>query len=348
MFIELVSGGCIGVGEVAFSPSWEILDPADFAGFVSVIDVWSQDHLLNTLQAVLVGDVSRASLLLDQLLPEQVRVRCGLANAIFDLAAQLLNCSVAKILGVESREEISVNALVSLDANERLKQGYLRLSNEIDQHCLIGIRTIKIKGTGDIYYDLELLQRLSDRFYSQVRFRIDPNGRWCHRTYRRLISFFPTEGLEYIEEPFSSIECYEHAQSLLPIALDHWGSDLSQLKAHIALVESYKIRIVAVVIKCQALGGVDRAIHIIKFLEALNIRPVVTGSLETLVGLKLAAELASCCHHDWATGIMLWNYIRPNTHSIPIVNEGRVPIPLVKGNPSFSSNWTVNIQEYRY
>jgi L-alanine-DL-glutamate epimerase-like enolase superfamily enzyme len=289
-------------------------------------------------QAVLASDLSSVSVLLDQLLAVDYRVRCGVSSALFQALAQIQGKSIHELLSSQKRKEIPINCLISLRGGEAVDSACFRLTQEIERYTVLGITTVKCKGTADVSYDVGILKLLTAA-YPECSFRLDPNGEWTPSEVVQHSDLLSELSLEYIEEPFSDPFAYKMLKEngvRIPIAFDHWGVTEADLAK---AVERYTP--VAVVIKCQVVGGPDKGACMVHIAENMGLKAVVTGSLETLVGLAVAAEVAACCSQLSASGILLWEYFNPNSHLAPPILGGMVPLPLVKSSPELPHRWLV-------
>ena len=327
---------CLGFGEIAYAPDWERLSRKDFERIAGAVKHWCDEYYDPLVDSLLAVDMIRVGNMLDQLSVIDLRIRCGVASAIFQALAQFHATSIHQLFSDHYRTEIPINALVSFQQGEGFDRACLRIIQHIRGYTGYGIATIKCKGTPDVTSDIQLMKVLKAE-YPDCAFRLDPNGAWSLSDVLRMSDCLHDLSLEYIEEPFSDPIAYnalQDSKSELPIAFDHWGGnnfDLAQV------IERYKP--VAIVLKCQAVGGPDKAAELIRLAETLGTRVVVTGSLESLVGLTVAAEVAACCTNLSAAGILLWEYFTPNSHPVPQIRNGLVQLPLVKSDPELPESW---------
>lgn len=338
IIVEVQVAEGYGFGEIAYDPAWEQLDEGDFEKISAGVRQWYGSYSDVLLKGVLAGDMVSVSALLDHLEGVGGRVRCGVSSAVIQALANLHRTSMHRLLSAQQRTEIPINCLVSLREGEDVNSAGVRLVQEIESYTRYGVSTVKCKGTAEVSYDISVLRVLTAAF-PKCSFRLDPNGGWSAEEVIGNCDQLNDLCLEYVEEPFSNAFDYNALLEngvRIPVAFDHWGAEEHDL---VKLVERYTP--VAVVIKCQAVGGPDKGASIAQLAERMGIRAVVTGSLETLVGLSVAAEVAACTTDISAAGIVLWDYFRPNSHPVPLICGGMVPLPLVKNNPDFPDSWLV-------
>lgn len=336
IIVEAEIGDCQGYGEIACDPVWERLERKEFERIAGGVKRWCDDYYDTLMDAALAVDLGRVGALLDHLLAVDVRVRCGISSAIFQALAQFHGKSIHELLSNQRRTEVPINCLVAFEEGEDFDKACLRLVQQIRRYAGHGITTVKCKATADVVYDISLLKVLKGT-YPECSFRVDPNGAWTPVEVLRNNDQLHDLSLEYIEEPFSDPGDYDvlmESNSTLPIAFDHWGSNEHDL---VKVIERYAPA--AVVIKCQAVGGPDKGAHMVQVTENMGSKAVVTGSLETLVGLSVAAEVAACSSRISAAGILLWEYFMPNSQPAPQIRGGMAPLPLVTSPPELPEVW---------
>jgi L-alanine-DL-glutamate epimerase-like enolase superfamily enzyme len=336
IIVEAEIGESFGFGEIAYAPSWERLDRKDFERISGAVKRWCDSYYDALMDSVLAVDMVRVATMLDHLEAIDSRVRCGVSSAIFQALGQFHGTSIHELFSEQHRHEIPINCLIAFREGEDFDQACLRLVQQIRRYTGHGLTAVKCKGTAEVAYDIGLMRVLKAE-YPECSFRLDPNGAWTLGEVLRNSDQLNELSLEYIEEPFSDRGAYEalkESNIAIPIAFDHWGSNEQDLAR---VIDRYNPA--AVVIKCQSVGGPDRGARLVQFAEQAGIKAVVTGSLETLVGLSIAAEVAACSSQISAAGILLWEYFVPNSHPAPQIRGGMVPLPLVTSPPELPEAW---------
>lgn len=143
---------------------------------------------------------------------------------------------------------------------------------------------VKLKWTPHVLKDVQRLQSLSH----QPAIAIDANESLGEADISTAMKL-QDQHILYIEEPFKVLneEQLEAMNQAMPIAIDEKATDLSQIKA---LVRDYPISVV--VVKPFRLGGIDRALEILKWLSDHGIRSVVGGMYEYGLSRYFTAFLA--------------------------------------------------------
>ena len=191
---------------------------------------------------------------------------------------------------------ITVNAIIPEVVPDEVHA--LARAAVVDQGCT----TIKVK-VGESLADDELrvgaireiLDELLGRGVGAIR--IDANGRWSARQAVTALKHLSSFGLEYVEQPCMDPADIRsiRAQISVPIAVDEGirgaldpsGVDLQGI-GDIAII------------KAAPLGGVEMSLRVI---ANLGMPVVISGSLDSSVGLGVATALASTLHLERASGL---------------------------------------------
>ncbi|RKW71396.1 o-succinylbenzoate synthase [Galactobacter caseinivorans] len=126
----------------------------------------------------------------------------------------------------------------------------------------------------------------------QARLRIDANQSWGHREALVALEALAPFGLEYAEQPVPGIEGLarlreELARRGLPVLI---AADESVRKESDPLAVAQAGAADLIVVKAQPLGGVRRALEIVR---QAGLPAVVSSALDTSVGLRVGAGLAA-------------------------------------------------------
>lgn len=213
-----------------------------------------------------------------------------------DVAGRWLAGALEQAFGIwptAVRSQVPVNAIVpivDLTTTRSLVNEALRL----------GLTTIKVKvGGSDSSFndDVARIAAIREELDSNDvagSIRIDVNGSWTPEQAIEQLQILNevARGLEYVEQPcatFAELKELKHAMSAwdhpVRIAIDE---GIRQAES----VDVPAIRAVAdvVVIKSLPLGGVHRSLQII---DQIGLPAVVSGSLDTSVGLTSGVQLAA-------------------------------------------------------
>lgn len=206
-----------------------------------------------------------------------------------------------------------------------------------------GMTTIKIKvhdGTApSLAHDIERIAAVRDVAGVNAKIRIDVNGAWSVTEAASAIhAILPAAGsLDYVEQPCRTLEelgeLHRKIDGVVRIAVDE----------SIRLAESVDakaIRNVAdvVIVKSIPLGGVRAAL---KIVDDIGLPAVVSGSLDTSVGLTSGLQLAGCIENLYGacglgTGLLLDGDVVANP-LLPV--NGVIPVGRVAPDDDQLGRW---------
>lgn len=189
------------------------------------------------------------------------------------------------------REVIKINAIIPAVDEVTSATAAFRAVVEF------GMTTLKVKVAEpgqSVLQDLDRLKairlQLTDLDLADVNIRIDVNGAWNAAQALELIPQYELAagGLDYVEQPCSSLaECAQvKKDSSVRIAVDE-GLRLAKQIDFAAIRNSADV----LVVKSIPQGGVRRSLAVI---EEIGLPVVVSGSLDTSIGLASGLRLAGC------------------------------------------------------
>lgn len=189
------------------------------------------------------------------------------------------------------RSKVPVNAIVP-DTDE-ITAYELVQSAAVNQ----GISTIKVKVASpgqrladDIARVRAVRSALTDAGVSEGLIRLDANAGWSIEDALRSIPplIDAANGLDYVEQPCFTLAEVQQVRELLGvrIAVDE-GLRLAEDLDVLAIQDAADV----VVVKPIPLGGIARSLRII---DRLGIPAVVSGSMDTSIGLHSSIYLAAC------------------------------------------------------
>lgn len=151
----------------------------------------------------------------------------------------------------------------------------------------------------------------------RARLRIDANAAWDVEAAVRALSRLSAYGLEYVEQPCASVEEIAEVRRRVdvPVALDE---SVRRGEAGLEIAD-------VLIVKVPPLGGVRAAMDLVGWMDR---RVVVSGALDTSVGLAAGIALAAALPHEppacgLGTGILL----AADVVSEPMVpRDGRLPV----------------------
>ena len=203
-----------------------------------------------------------------------------------------------------------------------------------------GCTTLKLKLTGlDVNRDIDLLNQISQA-KPGITFRIDFNGSLDIKNALKYFDSFSSLNIEYVEQPCNTIEELAELknETNIKIAIDE-NLRLANDSTESALIE--KICEVAdyVVLKPIPIGGINRFKIISELVRKFGKKVVVSGSMDTSVGLYMTALAQSIISQSSnlvagaGTGTMLRSdvvakTVKPHNGVIDVerldIDEGRV------------------------
>ncbi len=245
-------------------------------------------------------------------------VKAGIEQALLEIICKQKQTSLSKLLKIESRPFVRVNAVISImDKDATLK----KISEKIDA----GFDTIKIK-IGRNYFadDLEILRAVGNLTGSNIKLRIDPNGAWqLDEAVSNLIQL-TSLNIEYVEDPVKGLDdLIQLSRSVsVPIAPDELIKTYADAEKFIS---SGSIKVI--ILKPMMLGGILSTLKIIKLAEENNVVPVITSSFESSVGRAAAIFTASTVTKETAHGLAVQEFFLEDfaKYIVP-VRDGKIKI----------------------
>ncbi|WP_440711581.1 o-succinylbenzoate synthase [Herbiconiux sp. YIM B11900] len=204
-----------------------------------------------------------------------------------------------------------------------------------------GCRTVKVKVAerGQVLDDdVDRVRAARAAVGPEGRVRIDANGGWnvdeAEHAVHRLAEF----DLEYVEQPCASVpelaELRERIAYLdIPIAADE-----SVRKAEDPLAVARAGAADLVIVKAQPLGGVARALEIVR--EA-GLPAVVSSALESSVGIAMGAHLAAALPElDYDCGLATVDLFEGDIVRESLVPRGgRIPVTRPEADPALLARY---------
>ena len=183
-----------------------------------------------------------------------------------------------------------------------------------------GMNVIKMKCSDNVQHDIERIEAILS-VSEDFTLRLDANGTWsladAMKNAEALERYRGT--IEYLEQPVRTLAEFKQlkAHTSIPLAADE-SIRLSHFEdlGELASVADYAI------LKAIPLGGIERALEL---AEHITIPIVVSGSLDTSIGLIQGIELASRINPDIAHGFGTGLLFKEDVVSEPVVPmNGRV------------------------
>ena len=226
-------------------------------------------------------------------------------------ASRWLDCAVEAAFGTWPRPtvkpgitSVAVNAIIPAVARSGCEE-------LVSRALAAGQSVFKIKVGTDVRQDLERIRTIVELLESQPAMprwslRLDANGTWSahsaiellHQLDRQLPGLLE-ERIEYLEQPTADPEGLRRIrqETGARIAVDEL---LRRATDPFDMVEQVRSCADVVIVKAAPLGGVRRCVEL---AQALDLPVVVSGSLDSSVGLGPGIALAGALAIDRACGL---------------------------------------------
>lgn len=201
------------------------------------------------------------------------------------------------------RQAVPVNAIIPAVSVERAR--------EIATRAVIqfGMTTFKVKVGKESFVDdvarVRAVRDVCEALHVVPKIRIDVNAQWTVAQAQERLPVFDdnAHGLDYVEQPCATLDEHRQLRELTStrIAIDEGLRLADSIDALARDVEQIRQAADVLVVKAIPLGGLRHALRII---EAIDLPAVVSGSLDSSVGLASGLALASCIRNlDGACGL---------------------------------------------
>lgn len=282
--------GQVGIGEAAHAPG--------IYGETAGATIAGIDYVAPALLGQDPRQITKINMAIDRLSPVgNIAAKAGIDIALHDLAGKVLGVPVYQLLGGRVHE--SVKTHITPATYENTADDLMDL---IDQ----GYRAFKQKMSGDIGYDIPLVESLLDRVPAGVVLSLDVNQGWSVKDTLEVVGVlerraeFPRNVI--LEQPIDGADIRGAARirsaTHLPLMLDdgiRTAADLQRiLDAEAADIVSLKI---------SRVGGIQRCLQMIKMAEAANVSYIVDEINEMRVANTAVAHLALASRNPLYTGV---------------------------------------------
>ena len=251
--------------------------------------------------------------------------RHGVALALADATARAAECSLASHLadgaGLSSpARSVPVNATIGDGSPAETATA---ASQAVDG----GVTCLKVKiGARSVDADVRRLQAVRDAVGSAIEVRVDANGAWDLETARQALDRLEPMDLAYVEQPLPAAELASTArlarESTVPIAVDE---SLAEHGVDAVLATD---AVDVIVLKPMALGGPDRAVDAAVRAQDAGVDPVVTTTIDAVVGRTAAVHVAAAIPDIPACGLATAELLESDLAADPCpVKAGQVLVP---------------------
>lgn len=215
---------------------------------------------------------------------------CGLETALLDAFGKHGGLSVSHLLAPPSytpRREVSVNAVIGasdidaawIAAHKAVSEGF-------------GCVKLKVATQQTVEREVERIAAVREAIGPHRHLRLDANGGWTFEQAQAILNRCSTCDIQYVEQPLpthdlAGMRRLREAVSV-PIAVDEAVSDPDSARRILAYSAADVL-----VLKPQCVGGLRACQRIIHEATTHGVRCVVTGAVESGVGIAAALHLVA-------------------------------------------------------
>jgi o-succinylbenzoate synthase len=225
-------------------------------------------------------------------------VRHGIEQAVLNLICKEKRTTINELLNIKLKNEIDVNGTIGFNPVEET----IRLAKELTSQ---GFKTLKIKcGRDDFKEEYDCLVAIRTEAGSEIKLRIDVNGKWNINQAIHNLKAVESLELEYAEQPVSNLNDMKELKNncRIPIAADESVRSKDDAKKIIN-----KNAADILILKPMMIGGLLPTLEIIDLAQKNKVDCVVTTSFESAIGRTNAVIAASCTQNNMAHGLSVNN-----------------------------------------
>ena len=194
---------------------------------------------------------------------------------------------------------ISVNGIIGmLPKGEALNKAEELVENRF--------KTIKIKvGREKIADDIDIVKTIAENFRSDIKYRLDVNGKWNIDKTKFVVKHLENINVEYLEQPVNEFNELIKLSNICktPIAADESIRSTSDVK--VLLSES---NIQYFVLKPTQMGNIAGTIDIINTIEKEDRKVIISSAFESSVGRSALVFLSSLLKSNYAHGLAVASF----------------------------------------
>ena len=209
--------------------------------------------------------------------------KAALDMAFVSLLAQEQSLEMYEYLGAKEKRKIQTDITISLNPKAQMLQD----AHKAFAHAH---RILKVKLGKDIDHAIDVTKALSQAL-PKAKLLIDANQAWSLKDSLLYIEAMQDIPLELIEQPVKAKELEALKKitqmSPIPILADEAAFTLDDVK-HIITTQSADM----INIKLMKCGGVTKAVEILEYARAKNVKCMLGSMLEGPISIGVAEELA--------------------------------------------------------
>ena len=262
------------------------------------------DVLVDYLAPAVIGkdpfDLEAIWRAMDRATPYAAQAKGAIDMALYDIMGKKTGMPAYNFLGGIVRREIPLQAIVTLDTLDNMKQASL---NWVDQ----GFGTIRIKlGLGDLKKDMRLVHEIRKAVGDDVKIRVDPNQAYSVKEALKMIPVLEEHDIEIYEQPVAWDDldglAQVNAATFIPVMPHEAMSSIQDVKM---LIDHKAVSLFS--LKTDRPGGLTKARITRDLAELYNIPCVVMSSVElsisTFASMQFAATLRDLSFACEASGV---------------------------------------------
>lgn len=262
------------------------------------------DVLVDYLAPAVIGkdpfDLEAIWRAMDRATPYAAQAKGAIDMALYDIMGKKTGMPAYNFLGGIVRREIPLQAIVTLDTLDNMKQASL---NWVDK----GFGTIRIKlGLGDLKKDMRLVHEIRKAVGDDVKIRVDPNQAYSVKEALKMIPVLEEHDIEIYEQPVAWDDldglAQVNAATFIPVMPHEAMSSIQDVKM---LIDRKAVSLFS--LKTDRPGGLTKARVTRDLAELYNIPCVVMSSVElsisTFASMQFAATLKDLNFACEASGV---------------------------------------------
>jgi L-alanine-DL-glutamate epimerase-like enolase superfamily enzyme len=306
---ETESGRLVeGLGEVSATPLW------------SGEDGRSADHFIRTLLApMLIGQslapVGALEDAMDRKLAGNTFTKAGVATALWDCWARVLDLPLAVALGGPYRTEVPIKMSISGDGDQ--------LGGSFDAVTSLGVRSYKVKVGRGVAGDIARVAQARELAGPAAFVGVDANGGWSPGEAARAITALREFDIAFVEQPCAPQDLRAMARLRrlgVPVLADESVFDIGDL---VRVLHEDAADIVSVYV--GKAGGPGRVVQQGRLAATFGVGCVIGSNGE--FGIGAAAQLHAACAipgltTDIPSDIIGALYYQEDVLAEPLVTDG--------------------------
>lgn len=242
----------------------------------------------------------------------------GLEQAIIYLICNERNKTIAELLELKLKKEISVNAAIGFQNPDEAVSSARKFVDE-------GFTTLKIKtGKENFDDDFDIIKAIRESVGEDIKIRIDSNGKWTVEQAAEYLNRLQEFSIEYAEQPVNTIDEFKEIKNKTSVPL---AADESIRNFETAQKFILEKAIDFVILKPMMLGGIIPTLDIIELAEKNKVIPVITSSFESAIGRGYAVIAAASVKVDIAHGLSVSKYFEDDiaNDKYPVI-DGKIRV----------------------